>query len=231
MSKSHDVLPLPPNPRAKFLLYHYSDLRDWRFFPIAIGICFAPLYDHRPWMQQAASLSVILAINWLWVRLGGVWIETRVGVTRSLRFSQMKSGIELKNSLDILKYKSTFKWQSLIIFAVMAAIVGVFSHHAAPFKPNGWIERYVSIWICMTALICINRSLDDTNLGIRRISNSIAVLLLTLGYLFIGTSPQSYAVLLVIYGATSFILGAIDLGLLLHLAATPIVRGSEEHHA
>ncbi len=217
---------LPPNPRVNFLLVHGSALDRWKLIPYQLGFVTAPLWDHRSGLQQAVIILAFLGSTYLWTRLARPWVESRIGIFRP-------RAVRVRSSKELVRR------QRLRKVALYAALTGVYFgvglllcfNQDQDHNASGWMERATSVWSCMAIVDCVNRAADMTNLRSRRAWNIIAGIVLAGGFGFSGATANSYAMLLVLLGSVNIVLALLDLGLLLHFAATPLQAGSEETHA
>lgn len=203
---------LPPNPRVNFLLAHGAALDRWKVIPFYLGFVTAPLWDHRSGVLQAVIILGFIGSSSLWTRLLRSWVEERIGVFRPRVVSErMRKEVGRRDRLRRL--------------ALYAALVGIFfaatflTHGDREYPSRGWMEHATGVWICMAVMDCVNRATDRTNLQTRRIWNITAAAVLACGLGFSGATVNSYAVLL---GVVNIALALLDLGVLLHFAATPI---------
>lgn len=210
MPESRVLFPL--NPRVDFILNHRHDLRDWSGIPFDIGFITAPLYDHRPGIQQLVIVLAFVAASWFWERAFRAWIESRVGVFRGGAVLTAKP------------FKLSFAREASLR-GVLALITagGILLHRNSPYyEPDGWMERSVGVWFGGAIILCLRRLFDGTNLRERRRWNGGAAVVLIAAYNFIGASPNSYAALPMLLGFVHLVLALRDVRLLLHFARTPL---------
>lgn len=212
--------PLPPNARVNFLLAHGAAMNRWKAIPYYLGFVTAPLWDHRSGLEQAAIISGFIGSSFLWAYLARPWFEGRVGFFRP---HTTRAGLG-REELDKLPQKAAM-WMALI-----AVCFGVVHLYGNGMRSHGtvWMERWMALWLFMTVNDCVDRAADMTNLRARRTWNIIAAFLFVGGWGFSGATPSSYPAVLVTLGVVNIALALLDLGLLLHFAATPLVAGSEE---
>lgn len=207
---------LAPNRRVAFLINQSADMQNWRCVPLYIGMILAPLYDHSPLPQQIASIGSVLVATWLWMRLLRRWIENRVDL------SQLRAARIANPSMPGRRREAAI-WAEWIL--VVVAIV-ILRRNSPQYHPHGWLEQSTGVWLCLAIVLCLSRAFDATNLRQRRVWNGVSAVALMISYGFLGTSPQSYAELLVVLGIVYLVLALLDTGMLLHLAVTPISEGS-----
>jgi len=93
------------------------------------------------------------------------------------------------------------------------------------------MDQEAGAWLVMAMLASMYRVIDLSNPRLRRLWNGAAACLLVAGWNLEGTSPESYAWMLVLTGAVLLVLALLDLWLLLHLAVTPLAPDPEDAHA
>ena len=210
-----DIFDPPLNPRVAFLAKHQVDLELWSVIPVSVGVAAAPLYDHLAPQRLTAIVIAILAVNWLWVRWSKPHIEKRIGIFRSNLFAN--------RNFNKRPWSLTVRVWATLLTAV--AIIVFLNRDRHAYRPDGWVERTSGTGLCMFLAYCLYRALDRTNYRPRRLWYGIAALFLTVGYYFLATSPDSFAVTLVLMGTTTIVLGLLDLGLLFHFASTSVPYG------
>jgi hypothetical protein len=215
---SDPLEPLPPqNPRVEFMVKHRLDLELWSVIPLNLGMATAPLYDHLLTQPLTAILVAIVAVNWLWVRWSKPRIEERVGVFRA----------NLCTNRNLNKRPWSLTVGVWATFLVVVAIFAFLNRERHFYHGNGWIENTSGTWLCLSIVNCLYRALDRTNYRPRRAWYGIAALVLTVGFYFLGLSPGSFAIELILMGTTGIVLGLLDLGLLFYFASTPVADGGE----
>jgi len=234
------VEPLAPNPRVQFMLGHWYDLALWRMIPIWLGVAMAPLYDHRDPSEVLAIGAVIVIGNMYLVRWIGPLIEARVGIfgaaffrpenTAGLPEREPIFGPEAGNKIQMRdKVPGRVKW---LAFAVSSGVVllMVYMHRGIRFyRPDGTIEGMCGMGMGVSIIRFLQRAFDSTNYKPRQYWYCFAAVVMTVGCYYLGLTPGSFAVLLVLLGTTNIVVALLDLWMMLHFASTPLVdAGSVE---
>jgi hypothetical protein len=216
---------LPPNPRVNFLLAHGAALDRWKVIPFYLGFVTAPLWDHRSGAQQTVIILGFIGSSFLWTYLLRPWVDGRIGVFRPRVVSE-----RLRKEAARPDRRRRFALYALLLGVSLGAGLGFrfLFHFFGDYHASSWMEHATGVWTFMAVTDCVGRAADRSNLRARRMWNIGAGVVLAGALGFLGATQDSYAIVLVMLGVVSIALALLDLGLLLHFAATPMVAGAEE---